>query len=195
MGGGHNEFGVDLTALADAEKGVRNAAKELTDMAGWGASSMGAGSEGVGLRAGLDLDSDTVGHEGLASALSTFGESWEWGIRFLVDDGTDAADALGDTRTTYQKIEDGVVDILKRGAHAFLGDPSESHTAWDDKSLTEIGTEAAPAIASQGAEALLNKDLTGDGHVGGDMLRKMEGMMPEQVGVDLTGDGKLGEKS
>lgn len=188
--GGHNKFGVDLDALADAEKGVRNAAKELTEMAGWGASSLGLGAQGMGLQAGLSLDADTVGHEGLANALATFAESWEWGIRFLVDDGMAAADALGDTRTTYQKVEDTVLDALAWGAHATFGDPSQSHTAWQDKSFGEIVGEAAPSYVTQPAESMLGTDLTGDGHVGGDMARKME----QDAGVDLTGDGRLGEK-
>ena len=42
-------FGVDLHALDQAEKGVRDAVAELNEMAGWGASEMNVGADGRGL--------------------------------------------------------------------------------------------------------------------------------------------------
>lgn len=171
---GHEAFGVDLDALNQAESGVRDAVGELGSLAGGGGSALA--EQGSGLVEGMD--GSVVGHEGLAAALEGFAEKWEWGVRFLVDDGVDAADALRDTRAWYQKMDEQAVDALQRGLHSFLGNPTEDVTAWDDKSAGELVTEAAPdyslgtmqesqARTSQQFEDLTGWDVNGDGAAAG----------------------------
>ena len=148
---GHEAFGVDLGALEKAETGVQDAIAELDEMAsgdgigGWIAGSAVA-EQGGGLQS---LDASVVGHEGLAEALSTFTERWNYAVRQMVDEGRAAAEALRDTRAFYQKMDDQAIDLLQRGLHSFLGDPSEDVTAWDDKTGGEIMREAGPNLGQQ----------------------------------------------
>ncbi len=173
---GHEGFQVDLAALGQAEQGVRDAVTELGSMAGWGRSELGA--EGDGLVNGIDSAASSVGHDGLATALQTFADKWEWGVRFLVDDGVDTADALRDTRAWYEKVEGDVVSLLKQGAHAAIGNPMEDDSAWADKSFTDIAGESMPDYSAeswmqshqrttQQAEGVTGWDLNSDGRAGG----------------------------
>lgn len=115
-------FGVHLGDLQQAEQGVRQAVDELNAIGGAAARSAGAGQDGRGLTE-LDTDADTVGHEQLASALQAFVGKWDWELKTLVEDGTQAADALADTRSTYQKAEQGAVDAVQHVAQIVGGDP------------------------------------------------------------------------
>ncbi|MGJ7907640.1 hypothetical protein ACOQFL_14315 [Actinopolyspora sp. H202] len=158
-----NKFGVDLDALADAEKGVEKVVSELREMLGWGSGHLA--EQGVGLLNGVSLDASTeVGHEGLGEALRTFGGKWQWGLRHLVDDGAGAAEALGDTRSTYEKVEDAVNGTLKGIVGTAVGDPSTSTTAWQDRSWGQIGSGLVPGSTT--FEMLQGSDNNGDGEVG-----------------------------
>ena len=115
-------FGVHLDELHSAEQGVRGAVNELNSIGGAAARSAGAGEDGRGLDQ-LDADEDTVGHAELASALQTFVEKWTWELKTLVEDGNHAADALADTRSTYQRAEDSAVEAVQHVAQIVGGDP------------------------------------------------------------------------
>lgn len=117
-----NGFGVHLHDLHQAEQGVREAVGELNGIGGAAARASGAGQDGRGLDQ-LDTDSDTVGHEQLATALADFVDRWQWELKTLVKDGSSAADALGDTRATYEKAEQGALDAVKKVATVLGGDP------------------------------------------------------------------------
>lgn len=173
---GYEAFGVNLDDLSTAEKGVRDAVAELGGMAGWGNSELGA--EGQGLVEGIDSAAGSVGHDKLAEALQVFAEKWEWGIRYLVDDGVDTADALRDTRAWYQKVDDEAVSLLKQGLHATIGNPMEDDKAWANKSWSDIGAAAMPdwsakslmesqQRSAQQAEAVTGWDIDGNGRAGG----------------------------
>lgn len=108
----HNGFRVDLDALRDAEDGIRAAVSELGDMAGWSA----AGEQGMGLEESLSDAAVRVGHPRLGGALVAFGDAWHWGLRYLVEDGQAAVDALGEARTTYREVDDQAAHELQRGA-------------------------------------------------------------------------------
>lgn len=119
-------FGVRLGDLQRAERGVRDAVNELNAIGGAAARSAGAGEDGRGLsELESDVDSDTVGHEQLAGALSTFLDKWDWELKTLVEDGNKAADALADTRSEYQKAEQGAVEALQKVAQIGGGNPME----------------------------------------------------------------------
>ncbi|MER7010158.1 hypothetical protein ABT324_01845 [Saccharopolyspora sp. NPDC000359] len=109
----HDGFRVDLEALRSAEEGVRDAVSELGQMAGWGMAA--AGAQGMGLQE-LTMDSvPHVGHDKLGGALLAFGEAWEWGLRYLVEDGQAAVGALGEARASYHAMDADAVQELQRG--------------------------------------------------------------------------------
>lgn len=158
---GHEAFGVDLDALGQAERGVRDAVDALGEH---GISSYVA-EDGRGLEQGItDLTSD-IGGEALPAALDQFAEKWDWGVRQLVDDGVAAADALRDTRSTYEKAEAGAIDAFQYALHAAMGNPLEDSTAWQDKSAGELAGELMPDLVDQ-QESLGGVDINGDGRIG-----------------------------
>lgn len=173
---GYEAFGVNIDDLGAVEKAVRDIVAELGGMAGWGNSELGA--EGQGLVEGIEAAAGSVGHEKLAEALQTFGKKWKWGMRYLVDDGVDTADALRDTRAWYQKIDDEAVGLLKQGMHAAIGNPMQDGATWADKSWTDIAKESLPDWSPQSfmesgqrsvqqTEAVTGWDINGDGRSGG----------------------------
>ncbi len=173
---GYEAFGVNLDDLSAAEKGVRDAVSELGGMAGWGKSELGA--EGQGLVQGIDAAAGSVGHDKLAEALQTFAERWEWGIRYLVDDGVDTADALRDTRAWYERVDDEAVSLLKQGMQAAIGNPMQDSASWANKSWTDIAKESLPdwspqsfmesgQRSNQQTEAVTGWDIDGNGRAGG----------------------------
>lgn len=174
-------YGVDLEALGQAEKGVRDAVAELNEMAGGGiAGEADGGADGRGLMDFLvaeDLSAESVGHAELAAALMSFVDRWEWGVKFLVEDGHDAADALRDTRSTYEKAEDAAATAVKRVAHIAAGNPLEEATAWDDKNAGQLWGELAPDYSVESA-AKANENI----------VAQAEGV----TGLELDGDGRTG---
>ncbi|MBQ6642996.1 MAG: hypothetical protein IJH84_18440 [Saccharopolyspora sp.] len=174
-----NGFGVDLEALGQAEKGVRDAVAELNEMAGGGiAGEADGGADGRGLMDFLiseDLSAESVGHGELAAALVSFVDRWEWGVKFLVEDGHDAADALRDTRSTYEKAEDAAATAIKRVAHIAAGNPLEDATAWDDKNAEQLWGELAPDYSAESAV-----------QAGENVVRQTEGV----TGLEI--DGRTG---
>lgn len=134
-------FRVDLDALRATEQGVRDIVAELNEMGGWGAGEAGKGTDGRGLHEYLtsgDFTPDTVGHDQLFSESAEFINAWEWGIKFLVEDGVAAADALTDTRSTYEQADDAATTALKRIAFVAVGNPLEDMSSWDHSSAAEI---------------------------------------------------------
>ncbi|MGW3469194.1 hypothetical protein ACWDKQ_12165 [Saccharopolyspora sp. NPDC000995] len=112
-----NGFTVDVGALESAESGIRDAVNELGEMAGCGGA--GAGEQGMGLKQKM-LDSlPHVGPGTLGAALMSFGDAWEFGIRYLVEDGNAAVDALGEARAAYQQMDaeaqQKLVETLREG--------------------------------------------------------------------------------
>lgn len=145
-------FGVDLNALAEAERGVRDAVAELNEMYGWGGGEANVGAEGRGLEhLHESATPDTVGHDGLSGALALFVEKWTWGVKFLVEDGVDCADALRDTRSVYEKADDAAATAVKRVLHVFGGNPVEDADAWDNKDWSQIRGETAPDWSAESA--------------------------------------------
>lgn len=153
---GHEAFGVDLAALGQAEQGVRDAVAEI-------------GEEGMGMKDRVSEGAMSVGHDGLAKALGNFGDRWEWGVRFLVDDGVDTADALSDTRAWYQTVDDQAVGLLKDALQVGFGDPHGNPGDYSDKSWSEIGTDLNPDYSlNSGAEFLDHTEETVEGVTGWD---------------------------
>lgn len=152
-----NGFRVDLEALRAAEQGVRDAVAELNEMGGWGAGEAGKGTDGRGLGEYLtsgDLGPDTVGHARLAGELVGFVEAWEWGVKYLVEDGVKTAEALTDTRSTYEKASEHAETALKRVLFVAVGNPLEDMSSWDRSSGVEV------------AESIAGVDINHDGREG-----------------------------
>lgn len=189
---GNEAFGVDLAALKQAEDGVHAAISELGGMLGMsvgtvradpvqqGAAWLGGenmAAEGSGLAEGINASADTLGHDGLAAALKSFADKWQWGLHFLVDDGKDAANALKDTRSEYEKAEEKAADAFNTALHLAIGNPAEKDDAWKDKSAGQILGDVGPDY-SAGSFVDTTHHLMGKG----------EGLL----GVDTNHDGKVG---
>lgn len=152
-----NGFRVDLEALRSAERGVQDLVDELNEMGGGGASEAGKGADGRGLSEYLssgELSVDKVGHARLAGELFGFLDKWGSGVKYLVEDGVKTAEALSDTRSTYEKAEAEAVTALKRAAFVALGNPLDDMKSWDSSSGVDI------------AESIFDVDINNNGHTG-----------------------------
>ncbi|MEU6266780.1 hypothetical protein [Saccharopolyspora shandongensis] len=113
----HNGFTVNVGALEGAESGIRDAVAELGEMAGWGFAA--AGAQGIGVREKMLDSAPHIGPGSLGAALLAFGDAWEFGIRYLVEDGNAAVDALGEARAAYQQMDaeaqQKLVETLREG--------------------------------------------------------------------------------
>ncbi|WP_019856020.1 hypothetical protein [Actinopolyspora mortivallis] len=121
--GDNQSFAVDLEQLERAETGVRDAVAELREIVPW---DVGA-PDGKGVRGYVDNNADAAGHDRLETALRTFGEKWEWGVKYLVEDGLETADALAETNENYREAERQAGGFLDRLEHFVTGDPTKSY--------------------------------------------------------------------
>ncbi|MDA3643471.1 hypothetical protein LZ318_09180 [Saccharopolyspora indica] len=99
----HDGFRVDMTALQGAEEGVQQAIAELGEMARWGMSA--AAAQGMGLAEYVWDSAAHVGHQKLGAAIMAFGQVWDPGMRYLVEDGQAAVGALGEARAAYHQMD------------------------------------------------------------------------------------------
>ena len=111
MGEGH--FAVDLQAMQQAETGVRDAVKELADMAGGGGVGDSLGASGIGAVTDVMDSAPRIGQGMLPAMLIGFANKWEWGVKFLVEDGVAAADALAEVRAEYEASDAAATRALQ----------------------------------------------------------------------------------
>lgn len=112
----HDGFRVDMTALQGAEEGVRDAIAELGEMASWGASALA--EQGMGLAEYLFNSGPHVGHQALGGAVVALGQAWDPGMRYLIEDGNAAVDALGEARANYHQMDaQAAAELQKFGGH------------------------------------------------------------------------------
>ncbi|WP_258175185.1 hypothetical protein [Actinopolyspora mortivallis] len=144
--GDNQRFAVDLEELKRAETGVRDAVGELREIVPW---DVGA-PDGKGVRGYVDNNAAAAGNEKLETALRTFGEKWEWGVKYLVEDGLETADALAETNENYREAERQAGGFLERLEHFVTGDPVKSYDQARQDGPTAV---AAPRNAETLARA------------------------------------------
>ncbi|NYH80366.1 hypothetical protein FHR84_003723 [Actinopolyspora biskrensis] len=139
---GSQHFSVDSDELERAETGVRDAVDELDKIAPF---DVGA-NDGRGLRGYVDNNASAAGDDELEGALLVFGRSWEWGAKYLVEDGLETADALAETNENYRAADEQAGGFLDRVGHVMTGDPTKTYEqAQQDGSTPDISERAATA--------------------------------------------------
>ncbi len=77
------------TGMDDIAQGITLTLGELKELGMVGQAGAGRGFSDLSL-SGLEL-----GHNGLTSAVKSFCERWEWGVRSLVNEGNSFAQGVG----------------------------------------------------------------------------------------------------
>lgn len=104
-------FSVDLTALRNADQGITDATHGLSHLLPLNGDI--EGPWGVGLSSALKQDDgQSLGHDGLASALHAFGDQWDYGLGALVREGNTAQQQLRHALDTYTRADAHVEDQL-----------------------------------------------------------------------------------
>jgi hypothetical protein len=96
LASGMEQFAVDGTALAGAADRIAQAVTQ----------------HGVTTAAPVTPGGAEVGHDGLASALESFGARWQPGVQLLAQQSQQFADGLGQSVSAYQEIEQQVAHML-----------------------------------------------------------------------------------
>ncbi|WP_200304289.1 hypothetical protein [Streptomyces adelaidensis] len=148
-GGGPGGGGQDLQveALSLITEGINLAMSELRELGMIGEASAGRGFSELAL-SGLEL-----GHGGLTSALDSFCERWEWGVRALILEGSAFADAVGLAAGTFYETEQYIDGTFKIAANSVMGNP---HLTEDDVARMtwgEIGDNHMFATSGWSAES------------------------------------------
>src|ERR1700761_1529365 len=114
MAGG---FSVDRAALNESARGINDSIAALKGLGLDETAEVGRGFSGVAL-SGLQ-----AGDAKLAQAFGGFCDRWSWGVRALVQDGTQFARRLGLTAGTYGMVEEQLTGAAKDALDAVAGDP------------------------------------------------------------------------
>ncbi|MFF8816013.1 hypothetical protein [Streptomyces pactum] len=124
---------IDDEALKGITEGLRAAISELEGIGGGKSGSLiGAGfSE-------LALTSMEAGHNGLAKDFEDFCESWEWGVRALVQDANALARRTGIAAGLYYENEQYINGTFKVVANNVAGNPHLSEEEAQGKDWDEL---------------------------------------------------------
>ncbi|WP_171162843.1 hypothetical protein [Streptomyces sp. I05A-00742] len=122
----------DREALGQIAQGLTAALGELKELGMIGESAAGRGFSDIGLT-GME-----TGHDGLADALKSFCERWEWGVRSLVHDGNQFARRVGLAAGSYYENDQYIKGTLKVGIAALGADPTLSDEQVEKMSMNEI---------------------------------------------------------
>ncbi|MFB7618302.1 hypothetical protein [Kitasatospora sp. NPDC056181] len=125
-------FGVDPQALKLAEEGINSAIAELQGLGIAGLAESGRGfSE-------LELTGMEAGHPDLQAVFTDFCERWSWGVRSLVQEGTDIAVKLGLSAGYYHEQEKYGSGLLKDVVAAGIGNPHQTEEQIEGKSWDAV---------------------------------------------------------
>ncbi|ANS67610.1 hypothetical protein SLINC_5386 [Streptomyces lincolnensis] len=102
--------------------------------------------------ANLALSGLELGHEDLQSALASFCERWEWGVRALVEEGNLFAHQVGLAAGTLHETDQYVDGMLKVAANSVAGNPYLSED--------EAAKQSWGDIATSGLESMKNPDYS-----------------------------------
>lgn len=144
-GGGGKDLQVE--ALSLITEGINLAMSELRELGMVGEASVGRGFADLAL-SGLES-----GHGGLTSALDSFCERWEWGVRALVLEGSAFADAVGLAAGTFHETEQYIDGTFKIAANSVMGNPHLSEDQVTQMSWGEIGDNHMFATADWSGES------------------------------------------
>ncbi|MGW2600697.1 hypothetical protein [Streptomyces klenkii] len=122
----------DAAALGNIAKGINEAIGELKSLGTPGEAAVGRGFDELAL-SGVEL-----GHEGLAAAFKTFCNRWDWGVRALVQDGSQFAERVGLAAGYYHEQDVYIRDSFKVGVNAAMGNPHLLEEDVEKKSMREI---------------------------------------------------------
>jgi hypothetical protein len=128
-------YGVDPDALKEAADGVNGAISELKSVGSVSDAVMGEGF------AGLSLSGMETGSADLTSSFAAFCDRWEWGVRALVQDGSQFAERLGLAAGTYNEMEDYAKDTLKVVYNADLGNPDLTEDQVEGMSAKQVAAD------------------------------------------------------
>lgn len=111
-------YGVDPAALKATEHGIDSAMQELKSIGfSGGQAETGNGFDNVA------LSSLKVGNAALNSAFDAFCERWSWGVRTLMQDGSEFAVRLGLAAGYYHEVNNYGVGLLKDVTNDLVGNP------------------------------------------------------------------------
>ncbi|MFF7728337.1 hypothetical protein [Streptomyces sp. NPDC008001] len=127
-----DRLAADAAALGNIAKGINGAIAELKSLGSPGEAAVGRGFDELAL-SGVEL-----GHEGLAAAFKTFCDRWDWGVRALVQDGSQFAERVGLAAGYYHEQDAYIRDSFKVGVNAAMGNPHLMEEDVEKKSVSEV---------------------------------------------------------
>ncbi|WP_432158923.1 MULTISPECIES: hypothetical protein [unclassified Streptomyces] len=133
--------GMDLQALGLGliAQGITGALDELREIGSTGDAATGRGFSDLELT-GLEL-----GHGELTSALASFCERWDFGVRNLVHEGSAFAKAVGLSAGTFYEYDQYVGGTLKVAVNSVIGNPHLSEGEVSRMSWSDIASHHALA--------------------------------------------------
>ncbi|MEU7059997.1 hypothetical protein [Streptomyces sp. NPDC046197] len=179
-GGGGEDIkaeGLDLIT-----QGITLTLKELEEIGIDAVAGTGRGFENIAL-SGFEL-----GHDGLTSAVKSFCERWEWGVRALVAEGNGFARGVGLAAGTYYETDRYVDGMFKVGANAVMGNPHASEDdiqkmGWSD--LAQNNAVAHADYSKDSFEQAWDNSKQGWKDAGRDMLtsQAFDGDVPSPLNI------------
>ncbi|MFJ9962279.1 hypothetical protein [Streptomyces avermitilis] len=145
--GGKNLVTGGLKLIA---QGITLALDELGELGMVGEAGSGRGFSDLALT-GLEL-----GHDGLTSALDSFCERWEWGVRTLVGEGNAFAEAVGLSAGTYHETEQYIEGSFKVVTNSLVGNPYAVEDDVTKMNWGELADHNAYADPDYSAESFQN---------------------------------------
>lgn len=140
-------YGVTPELLQQTAKGINDTIGELKKLGIDESGEIGRGFSQISLR-GMQ-----VGHEGLEKAFADFCERWSWGVRTMVQDGSQFAVMLNLSAGEYFDAEQYGIGVLKDVAGGAVGDPHKTDQQVENESWSDIRNQADPLNADYSAKS------------------------------------------
>jgi hypothetical protein len=110
-------FTVDTVALSQTAAGINGVISALEPLGIEETAGVGRGFSG------LTLSEQQLGDAGLTGAFGDFCDRWSWGVRSLVQDGSQFAKRLGLAAGTYNMVEQQAKSAIDSLGTALTDDP------------------------------------------------------------------------
>lgn len=130
--GGDGELALDKESLKQITEGLRSAIGELKSVGTATGAVQGSGF------AELSLTKMEAGHAGLAGDFEGFCESWEWGVRALVQDANTLAAKVGLSAGMFWEEERYRDGTFKVAVNSLVGNPHLAEDEVEEKSWDEV---------------------------------------------------------